>query len=202
MLDTIKHWHSKLSQCFLVLISINVFDAVAQSQDIYTADGIMMQTALDINGIPEQAVLVMAVTLPDEDSLILPFTFTGNPEVVTLHAYFNNNEIDVESGILEQSNNIDYMILDISSVKMQFGNLKLVLNTGGNDVAELFLIESVNYTDADVEKELGDTNTGAHTGSSGGSVSIYLIFILILGSIVEKLHVRRSASKLKSSSKT
>lgn len=150
----------------------------AGTQDTFTADGILMETTLDVNGVPSNAIAVIEIDVPNEDSLVLPVTFTGDPLTATLQAFFKENSIEIQSGILEESQNIDYLIFDVSSYKNQTGELKLVLNNSGSEIAELFVIESVNYTDADIAAVYGVTSTGENSDGSGGSIGIELFLFL------------------------
>ena len=151
-----------------------------------------MTTVLDINSIPQESVLALDTTLPNDEVLIINALFTGDIPSNTVSVSFNDSPLEVLSGIVsEESEGVNFILVDISAYAGQTGSLKISLNNSGTTESNLLVIKSI--------EAVADRNSG---GGSGGGCSLNphasfdpTLPILVILSLIHILRSRRYSRK-------
>lgn len=178
----------KTALFFVFLVATMAFSGVvvaaAEATNEYEISGISIHTKLN-QGAIEDAVYAAFASLPSENTLIIPYYFSGDPATTRLQASFDESNLDVLAGYPLEPNSVGLLILDISSVQSQTGELTLTLSSTGETEAELILIESIETASvSDTGNETTNTTDTQETGGSGsgggGSFNLYLLLLIFI----------------------
>ena len=177
----------KTIPCFAFLLVLAIFSGVATAADEYEISGISIHTKLN-QGTIEDAVYAAFASLPSENTLVIPYYFSGDPGTTTLQADFDGANLDVLAGYPLEPDSVGLLIVDISSVQSQTGELFLTLSSTGDTEAELILIKSLAVVAASANG--GESGSGSG-GGGGGSFDLLLLLLIFMVTITKAHWLKR-----------
>lgn len=170
----------------LPLIYYFIATTVVQAEDDFefVIDGFAIDTVVTDSGV-EDGVLVLFTTLPDDDVLVLPYLFSGDPETTEVSARFEGVALDTFGEIDLVEGDIDLLIFDIAGFRSNFGTLDITLSSTGSTPSELIIVDNIEEAAAsgdgetDVSVDSDSSNSQSDSSSNGGGGSFGLLFILL-----------------------
>lgn len=180
---------------FVFLVVMTTFSGAdaAVNTDEYEISGTSIHTKLN-QGVMEDAVYVAFASLPSENTLIIPYYFTGDPGTTVLEASFDGTNLDVLAGYPLEPDIVGVLILDISSVQSQTGELNLALSSTSDTEAELILMESLTVIAAsgDNDQTADTTQPGDTAGDGGGgSFDQLLLLLIFMATMVRSVYLSK-----------
>lgn len=109
------------------------------ADDVIRVGGYEM-TATGSEAGSEAAVFVAGLTLPDDPLLEWYYVFDGDANAADLSVSFNGRSIPILSPDTFEVNTLDFIMLDIDSVRGQFGEITFTLTSTGGGVVKLLLV--------------------------------------------------------------
>lgn len=124
--------------CIAILLSMPAHTETIE----FEIQGEALETTLD-EGVMVDGVYVANVLTTIEDTLTIPYYFEGDPETTNISISFNDEELEVLSGLPLTLGFVEFLVIDSSSITSQSGELKLTLSSTSTETAELILLDNI-----------------------------------------------------------
>jgi MYXO-CTERM domain-containing protein len=156
----------------LILSLLLTSQAVIAAQDVELAGQVI--STVDKSGTLEDGVYVANATLPNEDLLVVPYYFEGEPGETGLTITFDGTELEIVGGLPLSVETYDQFMVDIKDERAMAGEFVLTLSSSGTETARLMLVDGISAVTA-VE------SSPSASGDSGGAWSGLTGLLLLLG---------------------
>lgn len=132
-----------IMQVFAVTLTATLLSMPAHTETIdFEIQGEALETVLD-DGVMIDGVYVANVLTTAEDILTIPYYFEGIPETTNISISFNDEELEVLSGLPLIPDLVEFLVIDSSSITSQSGELKIILSSTSTETAELILLDDI-----------------------------------------------------------